>query len=819
MTLSRLRLRKIVRDLWLYKTRTALVVLTIAIGVFAVGTISRTWLILSRDLAQSYASVNPASAILSTSGRFHDDLVEAVGEMAEIGEAEGRYKTQVQVQVKPNEWRLLDLITLSDYNDLRVNKVRLEQGLWPPPERTMLLERSSLGFISAEGSALSILPKTAPAEVISDTFIIEMSNDKQREITIAGIAHDLTQVPTPFSNIAYGYITPKTLKSLTGSRGYDQLHIVVAEKAFDEQHVQQVVAQVADKVEGYGLRVTGMRILDPGKHPLGDIIQSLLLILAALAILSLFLSAFLVINIISALLARQIPQIGAMKAMGACRSHIMAIYMSMVLLFGLLALAISIPASQLVARRLTLFLATLLNFNITNFNIPPYLYSLDLLAGLIVPLLAALIPIINGTRVTVHEAISYSGVKHNHFETTTFNRVVSQVRAISMPLRYALRNIFRHKTRLGLTLMTLTLAGAIFMVVLSVRASLLLTIDDVAAYWQQDIKIYLQSSYRIAKMKQTALSVAGVVDVEGRLAKSAIRLRPDGTQSQRPIALFGVSATTNFIKPIILAGRWLQPEDDNAIVINIDLLKEEADLSVGDEIMLKIGEREATWQVVGIVTGQVIGGGGLMDPIAYTNYPYLAQVTGEMGHASRLLIETERHDSQFQAEMAKALQNHFREVGLRIMLTELHSDVRTALENVFAILVALMFVMTMLLAIVGGLALMGMMSLNVLERTKEIGIVRVIGATNKMVMQIVIVEGIFIGILSWLLGALLALPLSKLLSHMVGITFLKIPLTYTFPLNGILLWLLIVTILSALASFLPARNAAQLSVHQTLAYE
>jgi putative ABC transport system permease protein len=66
---------------------------------------------------------------------------------------------------------------------------------------------------------------------------------------------------------------------------------------------------------------------------------------------------------------------------------------------------------------------------------------------------------------------------------------------------------------------------------------------------------------------------------------------------------------------------------------------------------------------------------------------------------------------------------------------------------------------------------------------------------------------------------LLARPLSKLLSDNLGVIFLKVPLTYSFPISGVLIWLMIMIILSAFASFLPARRASQVSVNQALTYE
>jgi putative ABC transport system permease protein len=128
-----------------------------------------------------------------------------------------------------------------------------------------------------------------------------------------------------------------------------------------------------------------------------------------------------------------------------------------------------------------------------------------------------------------------------------------------------------------------------------------------------------------------------------------------------------------------------------------------------------------------------------------------------------------------------------------------------------------MFLMTILFAAAGGLGLMGLMTITVLERSQEIGVIRSIGATESMVVRMVMIEGVFIGILSWLFGSLLAIPISKLFSDMIGIILLKVPLTYTFPTNGIFLWLAIIIVLSALATFIPARSASRVSVSDALA--
>jgi putative ABC transport system permease protein len=127
--------------------------------------------------------------------------------------------------------------------------------------------------------------------------------------------------------------------------------------------------------------------------------------------------------------------------------------------------------------------------------------------------------------------------------------------------------------------------------------------------------------------------------------------------------------------------------------------------------------------------------------------------------------------------------------------------------------------MALLIALVGGLGLMGTMGMNVLERTREIGVMRAIGADNRAVMQLVIVEGVVIGLISWTLSILIAIPLTLALDSTLGQSLVKLPLVYTTSLPGIAIWLAVVLLIAALASAVPARRAVRLAVHEVLSYE
>jgi putative ABC transport system permease protein len=267
----------------------------------------------------------------------------------------------------------------------------------------------------------------------------------------------------------------------------------------------------------------------------------------------------------------------------------------------------------------------------------------------------------------------------------------------------------------------------------------------------------------------------------------------------------------------LLAGEWVTAVDfnrvPNAVIVNTEFLRHENDVGVGDTITLKVKGRDTEWQVAGIVRGVLIG------PYIYAEHGYLARTIREVDRASRVNIVTEQGDPATQQRVALALEEQYKQAGLRVTLTRTTADLRQLIQSQFDLLITFMLMMAFILAVVGGLGLMGTMSINVLERTREIGVMRAIGASDRAVLNIVLVEGIFIGLLSWLLGALLSLPLSKLLSDAVGLAFVRSPLSYSFSVPGVLIWLGIVIVLAAVASFLPARKAARLTVREVLAYE
>jgi putative ABC transport system permease protein len=211
--------------------------------------------------------------------------------------------------------------------------------------------------------------------------------------------------------------------------------------------------------------------------------------------------------------------------------------------------------------------------------------------------------------------------------------------------------------------------------------------------------------------------------------------------------------------------------------------------------------------------------GNTTPPIVYTNAEILDRFQKEPGMVSSLRVITEPHDAPTQRRVAKALEEALGAADVRISQMLLGVDWKAQQASTFNVLIYFLLVMAVLIALVGGLGLTGTMSMNVLERTREIGVLRAVGAPNGAILRMVVAEGVTVGLLSWLLALVISFPLTRILDVGVGSALFKQTLDFAFGLNGMAIWLAGVLVLSALASALPALRAVRLTVRDVLAYE
>ena len=772
-----------------------LVVLSIAVGIFAVAVMMGGRAVLIRALDTSFPQTRPSTATYSTTP-FDEHLVRSIELEPGVAAAQGRHVVQLTYRVNGGAWKNITLYAFDDYHDIRIGKLDLPRGGAWPQRGEVLIERGSLAYSGLE---------------TGDVIELETADKKHPSMRVTGTVHDLNSTVPMMTGRSVGFVSFNSLSDLQEPEKFNELNVVASGTMTSLADTTAFGARLRDTIERQGVTVLRMTAHKPGVQNLADIFKAVTMLLVVVGVLTLFLSAFLVVNTIGALVTQQTRQLGVMKAVGARSGQLVAMYLVMVLSYGVLALALALPLGQLATNWFVNYGAGVLNFLVADYREPAPILGIELAVGLLVPLAAAAVPVALGMRMPVRVALYSSGSTSTQFGEGLVDRLLGRVRGLSRPVALALRSTFQRKGRLALTLTALTLAAAVFIAVASVRSSIYRTVDLVGQHRSMDVWGSLYPAKPLADVTREGLRVPGVTGIEGWITRSGIRLRPDGSESPT-IIVEGLPPDTRYLHAELQSGRWLTAEDKDAIVVDSGVVKSDPDISVGSVITVKVGDIKQPFRVVGIARGD------LLNPFAYVSRDYLDGLLNAKSGVETIMVGTATHDAQSQSAIARDLTDRFSSAQMRVTNTITQRDLQKTISDSLGIIVVFLVIMAALLAAVGGIGLSGTMSINVLEATREIGVMRAIGASNGAIYRIFITEGVVVGLISWFLGVILSVPLSWELTRVLG-QAMQFPLSFAFSPEGVLAWLALVLLISVLASLLPAYRAARISVAEAIAYE
>jgi putative ABC transport system permease protein len=134
------------------------------------------------------------------------------------------------------------------------------------------------------------------------------------------------------------------------------------------------------------------------------------------------------------------------------------------------------------------------------------------------------------------------------------------------------------------------------------------------------------------------------------------------------------------------------------------------------------------------------------------------------------------------------------------------------------ILIRLLLAMAALMLTVAVLGLVSTMGTNVVERTREIGVMKAIGASSRQIAGLVVGEALVMALASWVVGIVLALPLTLAVGTVVGKLAFRIRLPLVLDPAAVAAWLVLLFGIAALAALLPARRAGALTIREALAH-
>jgi len=792
-------------DLWSNKARTLLAVLSTAVGVFAIGAVFGMVDQLLPGMDRAHQAVSPSHISMTLSERIDRTTADRLKNIAGVADIEVSNAVEVRYKVKPeDEWQAGFLQMRDDYDEQTYDVLRLREGAWPENDNLAVERLSSEAFGIDLGSKV----------------IFELDKT-DRALPITGKTQSSFVHPPQFGGPAVFYTDAKGLERFNVPAGKFG-GLLVRVTPYSAELARDVASELKDRLGKEGVGVAFTTYQNPQEHWGRMFVEGLTVVLQVLAVISLLMSVILVTNTMAALITQQINQIGLIKAIGGSTGMILTVYLATVLIYGMLAFLLALPLGAMAAFGLSQWFLNAFNIEYDTFQVSPQAIIYQAIAATLIPALAALWPVLKGAAMTVRAAIATYGIGGD-FGSNRLDRTVERLgnRLLSSSYAVTLGNMFRRKGRLSLTQLALIGAGTMFLIVVTLSASLTYTLDTDLNRRGYDIRLGFnepQSSHRLLSMMR---SVPGVAEAElwytapAAILKEGQRLKEAGIGAQ----VIGIPAGSDYYQPLLLTGRWIQPgETGQVIVINKDTA-DDNHIAVGDTVTLNLFELgDAEWRVIGIY--QTIFTDGFDTTPIYAPLEAVAATTKQYNEGTRLLVRTTSSDPAAIDDIFTRLKNLYEGRNMDINVYEASTAAKDRSEaiNEFSVTTTMLLALAVIVALVGGIGLMGSLSISVVERTREIGVMRAVGARTRTIMGMFMLEGVLQGLLSWLIAVPLSFFLFRPLARALGEAMFGANLDFRYSVEAVLVWLVIILIISTLASILPARSATQVSVRESLAY-
>lgn len=814
--MSRTHLRKILRDVLSRKGRTALVVLSIMIGVFGVTTlVGMGDLLISQlneDLDKDEIAMTHAY-VVSSGGQLSLDenqiFIDLLNALPGVQHVEGQ-------AIYPIDWHKAgdgdfepgSVIAFSQpFEEVRLEPVsRVVEGRFPENGQNEIAVEQR--FANEHDIA------------VGDKIAFRGSEDTEWEIvgivfqpyqTITPHSTDVTTPATrPETNI---YASYEDAQSIVGFPGLSSFSARYADVESARAGLNQFIGAIASQTP----YITVFSFIDdPEQNALVEGTSTITGILNLLGILAMIVSAFLVVNVINTIVVEQKRQIGVMKSMGASRLDNFLIYAGLALAYGVIGtifgVLIAIPAASYMAQAI----APLSGTYIEGFHVSAVGVVTGILLGLLIPVLASLIPVFNGTRVSILDAMTDLGIASN-WGSTRLSRFIG---ALPLPvnIRQALSNIVQKRGRLALTTLTLTLAVGAFMGVTALFASLDEAIETIFDTFNTEIQMTTQEAEDPQQVQQILMeNVDGIASISPGYGVSVgldgYTAPENSFSAGNQVQAFGIDPTAGMINFRLTSGIGWQDDPTRKGVILNKSVAEATGKQAGDTVIITVGGQSYEYEVIGVDRWP-------FDAIFFewSDLARIAGYTDAEGNPTPGTFNIDLvgdPDADEVEDVIEAIKTAAAANGIQAVYANQPQNEEDISQFIASF--GMVFNLTsVVMALVGAIGLLATLSMAVLERQKEIGVMRSLGAGSSTIVIQFLVEGILVAVIAWIIG----LPLSYLVGTGINSALeLEDFFTFEYPILVAVQGLIGIIVLAAIASAWPSIAAARETVSNILRYQ
>jgi len=802
-------MKKSFRDLSRKKGRSIFTIITIALGVAGMGLFG-VMPLMDQAVLDEIDDANMYNVLLEVEDvELNSTNSEELSEMENVEAFEARtvYFTRIYVGDRRDDAMF---VGIEDFLNQEVDVVEKDSGIWPGLNQVLTDSNNAENNVFSNGTG--------------KTVRIIKSDGSEVDLPIVGTAHGLIYSVSTGEGTAVFYTDIATVRELGNLTGYNVLSFRLENT--DEKDSDRTIEEIRDYLtnedeENLETPVVAFsnlpEVREEGTWPGKDMLSGFMSLFFVITILALLCSVFLISNTMNTIVSEQTQDIASMKAIGGTGRQVMGAYLTTSFIMGSIGALIGAFCGLMITHVFVSFLADMLTIT-TDFRIHFLTFFLSILSGVGITVAASVPALRKALKFTVREGLDSHGITST-YGTSGLDKMLMRAPNLPRTIQMGMRNIGRKKGRSISTMLQVALAVGALLGILAVNYSLSVAVEKEYGKFTSDIMITGQEG----GSKPLTEDLVDFFDSNENLSGKVTMVEPfvlTDMRSEDDNQLFGLGLIYNTealkYEENMVKGRWFTEEDDAAdapgTVVITEVLVNKEGVKIGETVTFMTATGEKDFKVIGIIDSLMMN--GLTQYFSYNN---LKEALQKNDTVTGFYIKTASSRHSDIDKVSTLIEDEMIAEGYMVQNEIMYVTEEQNQQNnqQIAMLMGLLGSLIVLITLIG---LMNTLTMNILERTKEIGILRCIGSRAMDIRMIFGSEGFVMGLLGWVIGIPLGFLIGRVIWEMI-LRMLDVEAPYLYIVKYTL-WVLLVTVgLTILIVQFPIRRAVRMKPGNALRYE
>jgi len=788
--------KKSFRDLTKRRARTIFTILTIALGVAGISMFAIVPL-MDQAMEDEIAQANIYNIQLNVEDvdltETNLQEIEAIDNV-ESFEARTLFFTKIYVGERRND---AIFVGVDDFDNQDVDVVIKKSGDYPDDLEVMTESANGRAgvFEKEKGESVKVIA----------------ADGSELDLGITGEASSLLYSGGPNQGIAVFYASVETVQSLGNLTGYNLLSFRLDDASQDasEESVEDIRSYLTNNTSVVAFSNLP-EIREEGTWPGQELFADISVMFYFITVVAIFCSIFLISNTMNTIVSEQKKQIAGMKAIGATRFQVFKSYLTTSFLMGAIGAFIGAIFGIIIAVIFINYIGTMFGIS-PGFMINFPIVGISILVGVLVTILASIPALIGALRITVREGMQDQGISAE-FGTGLIDRILQKTGWMPRTVQMGVRNIGRNKKRSVSTIIQVAIAVAVLLGILAFGTSLFGAVGDEYDNWPFDIRVTGMDGGKplTLDLSNTLENISGV-DVAEPYIQSGVQFEGE------EFLAYGLPHDAQALdyEKTMVKGDWFSAEQENSnerVVVITEVLTRRMGWELGDDLTFMTATGQATFEVVGI--NSVLMMNGLVCYFPFETLQDVLQMNGTVS-GFNVLTESKSHDDIDR--VSTSIEDEMLDDGYAIynqvwyVTEELNEQQNDMIGNALYAIGGLVVVITLI-------GLMNTLTMNILDRTKEIGMLRCIGARAMNIRSVFGSEGIGLTLVGWLIGIPMGYILGRLMWYGLS-QAMDIEAPFLYPVVNIPIVLVITVLVALLIIQPPLWRATHIKPGDALRYQ